>query len=46
LVKGDIETPNDNSGVVYVGMDNNDAWQFQTAKELKKSGYDVDMNKL
>lgn len=46
LVKGDIETPNDISGVVYVPMDEADAWRYTIAKELKKSGYNVDMNKL
>ncbi len=46
LVKGDIETPNDISGIVYVNMDSNDAWQFQLAKELKKSNYNIDLNKL
>ncbi|MDY0904072.1 nucleotide-binding protein [Pedobacter sp. CFBP9032] len=45
LVKGDIETPNDISGVVYINMDNSD-WQFNIAKELRNSGYKVDMNKL
>jgi predicted nucleotide-binding protein len=46
LVKGDIELPNDISGVVYVPMDNAAAWHFTIAKELKESGYDVDMNKI
>jgi len=46
LVKGDIETPNDISGVVYVPMDVNDAWRFTIARELKKAGYDCDMNKI
>ena len=46
LVKGDIETPNDISGVVYITMDNGEGWEFQIAKEMKKSGYTVDMNKL
>lgn len=46
LVKGDIETPNDISGVVYVTMDNANAWQIQVAKELKGAGYKVDLNKL
>lgn len=44
LVKGDIETPNDISGVVYVNMDDSNAWHIQIAKELKNSGYHVDMN--
>lgn len=46
LVKGEIETPNDISGVVYVQMEPNDAWKLQLSKELKKSGYEFDMNKL
>ena len=46
LVKDEIETPNDISGVVYTKMDNENGWQFRLAKELKKSGYDVDLNKL
>jgi predicted nucleotide-binding protein len=46
LVKDDIETPNDISGIVYTKMDNENAWQFKLAKELKNSGYEVDMNKL
>lgn len=46
LVKGDVETPNDISGVVYVSMDNNKGWQIQVAKEMKNSGYPIDLNKL
>jgi predicted nucleotide-binding protein len=46
LVRGDIELPNDISGVVYVAMDNGNAWHFKIAKEMKNSGYIVDMNKL
>ena len=46
LVKGDIETPNDISGVVYVKMDEEDAWHLKLARELRASGYDVNMNKL
>lgn len=46
LVKGDIETPNDISGVVYVAMDEADAWHLKIAKELRNSGYNVDMNKV
>jgi predicted nucleotide-binding protein len=42
LVKGNIETPNDISGVVYVSMDGN--WKLDLAKELRNSGYKVDMN--
>lgn len=46
LVKDDIETPNDIFGVVYVKMDNDDAWHLKIARELRNSGYDIDMNKL
>lgn len=46
LVKDEIETPNDISGVVYVKMDDEDAWHLKLAKELRNSGYEVDMNKL
>jgi predicted nucleotide-binding protein len=46
LVKGDIEKPNDISGVVYIPMDDNDAWHIKLARELKKSNYKVDLNKI
>lgn len=46
LVKGEVETPNDISGVVYVKMDDDDAWHVKIAKELRSSGYVVDLNKL
>ena len=45
LVKGDVETPNDISGIVYTSMDYGN-WQIALAKELRASGYDVDMNKV
>ena len=44
LIKGEIETPNDISGIVYVSMDNLGAWKLALAKEMRDSGYDVDMN--
>ncbi|WP_227685957.1 TIR domain-containing protein [Psychrobacter aquimaris] len=46
LVKGDVEIPNDISGVVYKPMDTGGAWKYSIAKEMKSSGYDVDMNKI
>lgn len=46
LVKGSLEKPNDISGVVYVPMDSGAAWKFEVAKEMRASGYAVDMNKL
>lgn len=46
LVKNDIEVPNDISGVVYVKMDDDDSWHLKVAKELRNSGYEIDMNLL
>lgn len=39
LVKGEIETPNDISGVVYVSLDLAGAWKIEVHKELKACGY-------
>ena len=41
LVKGDIETPNDISGVVYVSIDLAGAWKIDITKELKACGYKI-----
>lgn len=46
LVDGKLELPNDISGVVYISLDEASAWQLQLAKEMKYSGYEIDMNKL
>ena len=46
MVKDDVETPNDISGVVYIKMENDEGWHLKLARELRSSGYDVDMNKL
>lgn len=41
LVKGEIETPNDISGVVYVDLDGSGAWKVEIARELKACGYEI-----
>ncbi|GAB6168814.1 hypothetical protein JCM1393_12740 [Clostridium carnis] len=46
LVKGDIEKPNDISGLVYIEFDNQKAWRFNIARDMKKLGYDIDLNNL
>lgn len=46
LVKGNIETPNDISGVVYIKMDESEAWKYHVAKEMKACGYEFDPSKL
>ena len=43
LVKGDIEKPNDISGVVYISLDDGH-WKINLAKELRVSGFEIDMN--
>jgi len=42
LVKDTVETPNDISGVVYISVENE--WKLNLAKEMRNSGYQIDMN--
>lgn len=46
LVKGNVETPGDITGVVYTKMDDNGAWKLQLARNMKAAGLDVDANRL
>ncbi len=46
IVKGDIEIPTDINGVVYIGVDNSEAWKILLAKEIKAAGFNIDLNKL
>lgn len=46
LVKGNVETPGDINGVVYIPMDAAGAWKIQLAKNMKEVGLAVDMNTL
>ena len=46
LVKGDVDIPNDISGIVYIPLDSHEAWHIAIAKELRKAGYEIDMNKV
>lgn len=41
LVKGDVETPNDISGVVYIAMDAAGTWRDELDEELKAAGYKI-----
>ncbi|ECH4232299.1 hypothetical protein FPR31_26945, partial [Salmonella enterica] len=41
LVKDNIETPNDISGVVYVPLDPHGAWKMSVSKELRTCGYSI-----
>jgi predicted nucleotide-binding protein len=44
VVKG-LEIPSDYSGVVYITIDDAEAWKFHLARELKAAGLPVDINK-
>ena len=44
LVKGDVETPGDISGVIYTPMDPAGGWKIQLANNMMDVGLSVDMN--
>ena len=46
LVKGDIEKPTDISGVVYIPMDEGGGWKLAVIKDLKKRGYNIDLDEI
>lgn len=46
LVKEEVEKPNDISGMVYIEFDNQKAWRFNIAYDMKKLGYDIDLKNL
>ena len=46
LVKGDVETPSDIRGLVYVQMDERGAWKYDVANEMEACGYAVDRSKI
>lgn len=46
LVKGDVEIPNDISGIVYTDYDDKGAWKIEVGRELQRADFDVDMNKI
>ncbi|MDM5306357.1 nucleotide-binding protein [Peribacillus frigoritolerans] len=46
LVKDEVEKPNDISGVVYITMDPYKGWNMELIKELRNSGYQIDMSRL
>jgi len=45
LKKGQVEVPNDLSGMVYVSYEQNN-WRRDIAHELKASGYNIDFEKV
>lgn len=46
LVKGDIEKPNDVSGIVYIDFDEAGAWQMALIREMQSVGYVIDSRKF
>ena len=46
LVKGQIETPGDVSGIVYVDMDSSGAWKSTVANEMNSVGFKIDKNNI
>lgn len=45
LLEAGVDKPSDLDGIVYVPLDQADAWKMQLVKELKAAGYNVDANK-
>lgn len=46
LVKGDIETPSDYDGVIYIMLDDAEGWKLQLARELRAAELPVNMDGL
>jgi len=47
LRKSEVEMPSDAQGILYIEVkEGSNDWMYQVAKELKKAGYDVDLNKI
>jgi predicted nucleotide-binding protein len=46
LVKNEVETPKDISGIVYIDFDRRGAWKMDLSKELKEAGYEIDINQV
>jgi len=45
LTTGDVELPSDVLGLVYEPMDINEGWKLRLARELKATGFHIDLNK-
>jgi predicted nucleotide-binding protein len=46
LVATGVELPSDYSGVIYIALDEQGAWQFHLAKELRAAGLPVKADAL
>ncbi len=45
LYQDGVDIPSDYSGVLFIPLDKNGAWQLAIARELKSAGLEIDMNK-
>lgn len=45
LTRGEVDMPSDIFGLVYESMDTNEGWKMRLARELKASGFSIDLNK-
>jgi len=41
-----VELPSDLHGLLYIELDAEESWKFKLAKELKASGFNIDVNKI
>ena len=46
LNSGVKDIPSDIHGLIYISVDDKEAWKFEIAKNLKAAGYEIDSNKL
>lgn len=44
LLKGDVEIPSDINGLAFAPMDEGGGWKLAVIKDLKKRGYDIDLD--
>jgi len=45
LVKGEVEMPSDVLGLIYEPMDRTEGWKIRLARELRASGFEIDLNR-
>lgn len=46
LLKGEVERPSDYDGVIYIPMDDGEGWKLTLGRELRASGFAIDLNRL
>ena len=46
ILKGDLEIPNDYSGVIYINFDDNNGWKLDLVREMKSAGCTVNLERI